>query len=375
MKKSNVIGLLFASAFVLAGTQLGTIQAEARPHDKKDKWESRWNNGRWGDWDDDDDDDDDDDRWEDKWDDDKWDDKWDDDDDDDDRPQHTYGGKVNVIYFCEEDNSVWANGEIWAKGLVDGKGNVNSSELTNIPAGYKLKVVGDFYYDGGKELRIQVVPEHTYGGKVNVIYFCEEDNSVWANGEIWAKGLVDGKGNVNSSELTNIPAGYKLKVVGDFYYDGGKELRIQVVPEHTYGGKVNVIYFCEEDNSVWANGEIWAKGLVDGKGNVNSSELTNIPAGYKLKVVGDFYFDGGKELRIQVVPEHTYGGKVNVIYFCEETNSVWANGEIWAKGLVDGKGNVNSSELTNVPAGYKLKVVGDFYFDGGKELRIQVVPK
>ena len=39
----------------------------------------------------------------------------------------------------------------------------------------------------------------------------------------WAAGLVDGKGNVNSSELKNIPEGYKLKVVGDFYYDGGAE--------------------------------------------------------------------------------------------------------------------------------------------------------
>ena len=43
-------------------------------------------------------------------------------------------------------------------------------------------------------------------------------------------GPVDGKGNVNSSELTNVPEGYKLKEVGDFYYDGGAELRIQIVP-------------------------------------------------------------------------------------------------------------------------------------------------
>ena len=68
------------------------------------------------------------------------------------------GGAVNVVYFCEEDNTVWANGVIWAAGLVDGKGNVNSSELTNVPEGYKLKEVGDFYYDGGSELRIQIVP-------------------------------------------------------------------------------------------------------------------------------------------------------------------------------------------------------------------------
>ena len=99
-----------------------------------------------------------------------------------------------------------------------------------MPEGYKLKEVGDFYYDGGAELRIQIVPEHKYGGMVNVVYVCEEENHVWANGEIWAAGLVDGKGNVNSSELTNVPEGYKLKEVGDFYYDGGSELRVQVVP-------------------------------------------------------------------------------------------------------------------------------------------------
>ena len=100
-----------------------------------------------------------------------------------------------------------------------------------------------------------------------------------------------------------------------------------------------------------------------------------MPKGYKLKVVGDYYYDGGAELRVEVVPEKKLGGKVNVVYFCKETNSVWANGEIWAKGLVDGKGNVNSSELTTVPKGYKLKVVGDYYYDGGAELRVEVVPK
>ena len=73
--------------------------------------------------------------------------------------------EVQFLNFCgfisiigEEENHVWANGEIWAAGLVDGKGNVNSSELTNVPEGYKLKEVGDFYYDGGSELRIQIVP-------------------------------------------------------------------------------------------------------------------------------------------------------------------------------------------------------------------------
>jgi hypothetical protein len=243
MRKRNLTGLLFAAAFVMAGTQFGSVEAQARPHhgeDWEDRWEDRWDDDRW-------DDDDDDDCWDDD-DDDRWDDdRWDDDDDDRWEGGHGHGngnhgggnngehrpatgGAVNVVYFCEEDNTVWANGVIWAAGLVDGKGNVNSSELTNVPEGYKLKEVGDFYYDGGAELRIQIVPEQKLGGMVNVVYVCEEENHVWANGEIWAAGLVDGKGNVNSSELTNVPEGYKLKEVGDFYYDGGSELRIQIVP-------------------------------------------------------------------------------------------------------------------------------------------------
>ena len=240
MRKQNLVGFLFAAALLLAGSQFGSIEAQARPNhwdDWEDRWEDRWDDDDDDDdddrWDDDDDDDDDDDRWDDDW----WEDHWGNNGhhgghggNHGNNNQPVKGGMVNVVYFCEEDNSVWANGEIWAAGLIDGKGNVNSSELTTVPKGYKLKIVGDFYYDGGAELRIQVVPEQKLGGMVNVVYFCEEDNSVWANGEIWAAGLVDGKGNVNSSELTTVPKGYKLKEVGDFYYDGGAELRIQVVP-------------------------------------------------------------------------------------------------------------------------------------------------
>ena len=147
MRKRNITGLLFAAALVMAGSQMGVLESQARPH-HGDDWEDRWEDR----WDDDDDDDDDDHHWgggnhhhggnggN---------------DDGEHRP--AVGGFVNVVYFCEEDNTVWANGEIWAAGLVNGKGNVNSSELTNVPEGYKLKEVGDFYYDGGAELRIPVI--------------------------------------------------------------------------------------------------------------------------------------------------------------------------------------------------------------------------
>ena len=54
MRKRNLTGLLFAAAFVMAGTQFGSVEAQARPHygeDWEDRWEDRW------------DDDDDDDEW------------------------------------------------------------------------------------------------------------------------------------------------------------------------------------------------------------------------------------------------------------------------------------------------------------------------
>ena len=57
MRKRNLTGLLFAAAFVMAGTQFGSVEAQARPHHGED-WEDRWED-RW------DDDDDDDDRWDD----------------------------------------------------------------------------------------------------------------------------------------------------------------------------------------------------------------------------------------------------------------------------------------------------------------------
>ena len=101
MRKRSLTSLLFAAAVVMAGTQLGSVEAQAKPHHGHG-WEDRW------------DDDDDDDRWDD--DDDRWDDdddRWDDDDDGhwDNNGDHcpAAGGAVNVVYFCEEDNTVWAN--------------------------------------------------------------------------------------------------------------------------------------------------------------------------------------------------------------------------------------------------------------------------
>lgn len=45
MRKRNLTGLLFAAAFVMAGTQFGSVEAQARPHhgeDWEDRWEDRW---------------------------------------------------------------------------------------------------------------------------------------------------------------------------------------------------------------------------------------------------------------------------------------------------------------------------------------------
>ena len=63
MRKRNITGLLFAAALVMAGSQMGVLESQARPHhgdDWEDRWEDRWDDDRW---DDDDDDDDDDHHW------------------------------------------------------------------------------------------------------------------------------------------------------------------------------------------------------------------------------------------------------------------------------------------------------------------------
>ena len=53
MRKRNITGLLFAAALVMAGSQMGVLESQARPH-HGDDWEDRWEDR----WDDDDDDDD-----------------------------------------------------------------------------------------------------------------------------------------------------------------------------------------------------------------------------------------------------------------------------------------------------------------------------
>ena len=38
-------------------------------------------------------------------------------------------------------------------------------------------------------------------------------------------------------------------------------------------------------------------------------------------------------------------------------------------------GTINCTEMTTVPAGYRLKVVGDYYYDGTGDFRVQIVKK
>ena len=46
MRKRSVKGLLFAAAFMVAGSQMTAIEAQAR--DWEDKWEDKWED-RWDD--------------------------------------------------------------------------------------------------------------------------------------------------------------------------------------------------------------------------------------------------------------------------------------------------------------------------------------
>ncbi len=240
MKRRNITGLLIASILVLAGTHLGSFQAQAAPKDKDDKkvrvevnkedkkdkerndngnhygWEignghkEGWSNGNHLGHDHD----------------------WDDDDKDDDDVAE--GGWVNVVYYCDRGDTTdeWDAVKVWAKALEDGKGNVNSSELHGIPQNYELRFVGDFYYNGRDELHVEVIPTYEEGGWVNVVYYYVNGSKTteWTNKKFWTDSLEDGKGNVNHSEFPKVPHGYELCKVGDYYYNGEAELRVEVRP-------------------------------------------------------------------------------------------------------------------------------------------------
>ena len=187
---------------------------------------------------------------------------------------------VGVNYWDVENDKQVCEGEVTVD--VDAW-NVNSSTLTDIPAGYELVSVGDFAINDGW-IWVEVRPVATTK-TVGVNYWDVENDKQVCEGEVTVD--VDAW-NVNSSALTDIPAGYELVSVGDFAINDGW-IWVEVRPAATTQ-TVSIIYW-DKDNDVQV-GEGVVTVDADAT-NVNSSALTDIPAGYELAEVGDYLIEDG----------------------------------------------------------------------------------
>ena len=254
---------------------------------------------------------------------------------------------VGVNYWDVENDKQAGEGEV----TVDADAwNVNSSELTDIPEGYELTVVGDFAINDGW-IFVSVRPVVTTK-TVGVNYWDVENGKQAGEGEV----TVDADAtNVNTSALTDVPEGYELATLGDVSINDGW-IYVEVRPVATTQ-TVGVNYWDVENSKQAGEGEV----TVDADAtNVNTSALTDIPEGYELAETGDIAINDGW-IFVSVRPVVTTK-TVGVNYWDAENGKQAGEGEV----TVDADAtNVNTSQLTDVPKGYELATVGDVTINDG----------
>ena len=263
------------------------------------------------------------------------------------------GTKINVVFVDENNNNLGGGDFIVDK---DGDGIANYSEL-DLPVGYKLVTLGDFFVNDYKEDTLTVTVEKIQKGTIiNVVYKDAVGNNL-GGGDFVVD--VDGDGVANYGELP-LPEGYKLVETGDFFVKEGESYEI-TLDKIVEGTIINVVYTCNGENL--GGGDFIVD--KDGDGVANYSELV-LPAGYELIETGDFFVEEGKSYTIEL-QKIEKGTIINVVYTC--------NGENLGGGdfIVDkdGDGIANYSEL-DLPVGYKLAVTGDFFVEEGKSYVIEL---
>ena len=250
--------------------------------------------------------------------------------------------EVGINYWDVENNTQAGEGKV----TVDKDAtSVNTSALTDIPAGYELVRVGDFpIRDGWVYIEVKPIPATK---EVGINYWDVENNTQAGEGKV----TVDKDAtSVNTSALTDIPAGYELVRVGDFpIRDGWVYIEVKPIPATK---EVGINYWDVENNTQAGEGKV----TVDKDAtSVNTSALTDIPAGYELVRVGDFPIrDGWVYIEVKPIPATK---EVGINYWDVENNTQAGEGKV----TVDKDAtSVNTSALTDIPAGYELVRVGDF---------------
>ena len=255
--------------------------------------------------------------------------------------------EVGVNYWDIENNVQAGEGKVTVPADAT---KVNTSKLTDVPEGYEIVNLGDVDINDGW-IWVDVKPIPTTQ-EVGVNYWDIVNNKQAGEGKVTVAADAY---NVNSSQLTDIPEGYELARVGDFTINDGW-IFVEVRPA---GVKTVGVNYWDIDNNCQVKE---SSVVVDADAiHVNSSALTDIPAGYELVWTGDYrIYDGWifVELRLKDSGMKTIG----VNYWDIVNDKQAGEGSV----IVDADATaVNTTTLTDVPAGYEVVWLGDVQINDG----------
>ena len=273
---------------------------------------------------------------------------------------------VYVNYVDREDKPVFT-GQI----EVDKDATkISTSELTDVPAGWQVAITGDVDIEnknGAWSIKV-VVEEKVYTKNVYVNYVDREDKPVFT-GQI----EVDKDATkINTSELTDVPAGWQVAITGDVDIENEKGAwAIKVVLDPKEAGTKNVLVnYVDRDGNPVFTGQITVSEDVD---VINTTELKDVPAGWQIAETGDINIKneyGAWVIKVTVEAK-VYTKNVIINYVDRDGKFVYT-GQIQVDENDDA---INTSELKDVPYGWQIAITGDLRLNEDGTLTVTVEPK
>ena len=252
--------------------------------------------------------------------------------------------EIGVNYWDAENNVQVGEGKVTVAADAY---NVNTSALTDIPAGYELTTVGDIQINDGW-IYVEVKKAATTKEVGVNYYIAEEDRYVEGTVTVAADAI-----HVNTSALTDVPAGYEVIWTGDVLINDGW-IYVELRKSETVK-EVGVNYYIPAEDRY-----VEGKVIVDkDANNVNTSALTDIPAGYEPIWVGDVQINDGW-IYVELRKSETVK-EISVKYYIPAEHRYLKGKVIVDKDAI----HVNTSALTDIPKGYEPIVVGDIEIKNG----------
>ena len=251
---------------------------------------------------------------------------------------------IGVNYWDAENNVQAGEGKVTVAADAY---KVNTSALTDIPEGYELVNTGDIEINDGW-IYVEVKKAATTK-EVGVNYYIPaEDRYVEGKVTVAADSI-----HVNTSVLTDIPAGYEVVWTGDvLIYDNW--IYVELRKSETVK-EIGVNYYIPAEDRY-----VEGKVIVDkDANNVNTSALTDIPAGYEPIWVGDVQINDGW-IYVELRKSETVK-EISVKYYIPAEHRYLKGKVIVDKDAI----HVNTGALTDIPKGYEPIVVGDIEIKNG----------